>query len=951
MKVNIRSNKDLMSFQQPALKPTSFLIDYGKPKSNNNIFPAQGEQTSLNIGGGSPNMGNLNSFNQPDRNKSYISNQDSLGKLGSVGYPSPSHNSTSNAYQDNMRSRQLFGDYDPFRDRKGSEQKHYGSNKELKTFQPSSESFVRADSRTKDMQSIRKRSMMGEIGSSLIHPQSENTTNLKSKYNAESQRRAGGPPNNISVTNSMSNYQVMRDQMQREKDRGDIMSAGGMSPKDSHNNSDLLGRAAGLTINETERLRDMKHNFAADHLRKQHVIENEKGGIFDRSENSGVKNMYIPASNNVNEEIQAQFYKNKQKHWQHVNKFSDDNAQSSLIDVVNPDNMTSEDKRAFINQKLQYMQLNVPGSAPNVQIGQYEISLKRRHGAKKQIQQRQNKLKAQMSMLNERSKSEQLQRDPQIQIEQVDTEDNKSVSIDKISISVPSVTLQSKQEDVQKNNGDLEVPDITPKRNQQSFLNNLKNLFSFSPKSKPDANTHNSQPLQQQRKGSHSENDHKGDSACSSVSSDDEEEEKKLQRDESAFIKQFEYVENTREQYLILLVHGIGTKEAYQAQNIKEFRASIEKVCKRYFKNTNYDFVIKMVDWKSILNNKHTKEKVDRVTVVDGAQSVREVFNETVVDILFYLSQQYRTQILNKVAQEARTYYNELSQGGKNKRFKGKVTWVGHSLGTAISYDLLARQQPAKPSLSRKSQTRHLFEDLSVDKDEATNLQSDSSNYKMSPEDEALQLGFNIEHYFLLGSPLGLFVSIYNEENFIKEKLPTTKNFYNIFHPADFIAYRIEPLFSNNDLGGVQNEIKPPVKLPYYKNNGYRTYLSISNFFKQNPNSIVHSAFQQINEIQQQLKAQEAEQLLKDDNASLRQTDADGERLGGYGTHQNDEDFDDECALEDQRYDFLLQEKGLETIIKPVGILKAHIKYFSSKDVAYFILKKIHKHKDIPYYL
>lgn len=48
----------------------------------------------------------------------------------------------------------------------------------------------------------------------------------------------------------------------------------------------------------------MKHNFAADHLRKQHVIENERGGIFDRPENSGVKNLYIPVlSNNANDEM------------------------------------------------------------------------------------------------------------------------------------------------------------------------------------------------------------------------------------------------------------------------------------------------------------------------------------------------------------------------------------------------------------------------------------------------------------------------------------------------------------------------------------------------------------------------------------------------------------------------------------------------------------------------
>lgn len=53
-------------------------------------------------------------------------------------------------------------------------------------------------------------------------------------------------------------------------------------------------------------------------------------------------------------------------------------------------------------------------------------------------------------------------------------------------------------------------------------------------------------------------------------------------------------------------------------------------------------------------------------------------------------------------------------------------------------------------------------------------------------------------------------------------------------------------------------EIRPPVKLPYYKNNGYRTYQSINNFFKKNPNNIIHSYFQQIHEVKQQLKVQES---------------------------------------------------------------------------------------------
>jgi hypothetical protein len=49
-------------------------------------------------------------------------------------------------------------------------------------------------------------------------------------------------------------------------------------------------------VTETEKLRDINYNMLADYHRKKLIMENEKGGIFDRTENSGVKNMFIPAS-------------------------------------------------------------------------------------------------------------------------------------------------------------------------------------------------------------------------------------------------------------------------------------------------------------------------------------------------------------------------------------------------------------------------------------------------------------------------------------------------------------------------------------------------------------------------------------------------------------------------------------------------------------------------------
>jgi len=43
-----------------------------------------------------------------------------------------------------------------------------------------------------------------------------------------------------------------------------------------------------------------------------------------------------------------------------------------------------------------------------------------------------------------------------------------------------------------------------------------------------------------------------------------------------------------------------------------------------------------------------------------------------------------------------------------------------------------------------------------------------------------------------------------------------------------------------------------------------------------------------------------------------------------------------------KRYDFMLQEKSLEIGFKTYAILTAHTSYFSNKDVANFIMLKIH---------
>ena len=42
-----------------------------------------------------------------------------------------------------------------------------------------------------------------------------------------------------------------------------------------------------------------------------------------------------------------------------------------------------------------------------------------------------------------------------------------------------------------------------------------------------------------------------------------------------------------------------------------------------------------------------------------------------------------------------------------------------------------------------------------------------------------------------------MFGSVYFEEPFVRAKLPTCDKFFNVFHPQDLVANRIEPLIKS----------------------------------------------------------------------------------------------------------------------------------------------------------
>ncbi|KAK1068192.1 hypothetical protein LTR74_005897 [Friedmanniomyces endolithicus] len=181
---------------------------------------------------------------------------------------------------------------------------------------------------------------------------------------------------------------------------------------------------------------------------------------------------------------------------------------------------------------------------------------------------------------------------------------------------------------------------------------------------------------------------------------------------------------------------------------------------------------------------------------VEGASAVRRLFTDLALDILLYQSHLYNATISRIVLEECNRIYRLFIQ--RNPSFQGKVSLIGHSLGSAILFDILCEQdQELHASRAQKRGAHHR------------------------------QLDFEVEEFYALGSPIGLFQMLKGRTIVAREPVDRNRTstddpmldgpplssrkstaanrtstsslkcqIHNIFHPLDPVSYRLEPLIS-----------------------------------------------------------------------------------------------------------------------------------------------------------
>nr|CAB3236623.1 phospholipase DDHD1-like [Phallusia mammillata] len=224
---------------------------------------------------------------------------------------------------------------------------------------------------------------------------------------------------------------------------------------------------------------------------------------------------------------------------------------------------------------------------------------------------------------------------------------------------------------------------------------------------------------------------------------------------------------------LVLVIHGVGAKSdrCKIVRNTGSFRAACRRLEMKHFQGRT-EFL--PIEWRSEL--KLDGDLVESITPKKG-QGMRKFINNTAMDIMYYTSPLFRHEIINGLRSQINKLYAMFMQ--RNPNFTGKIIIFSHSLGSVLFFDILTNYLPLGHGVSHPSNEMH--------------------------GDLSHGLDFKPDMLFCVGSPLGMFLCLrgYHPKNFAENAQNLVdpsicRKMYNIYHPADPVAYRLEPILCEN---------------------------------------------------------------------------------------------------------------------------------------------------------
>ncbi|KAG7400097.1 S23-interacting protein [Phytophthora boehmeriae] len=482
------------------------------------------------------------------------------------------------------------------------------------------------------------------------------------------------------------------------------------------------------------------------------------------------------------------------------------------------------------------------------------------------------------------------------------------------------------------------------------------------------------------------------------------------------------------------------------------------------------------IEWHSKLHMEGLDQLIHDVTL-PAIPKLRELANDTVLDVLFFMSPIFHQVILDEVAKEMNRVFtlfqSRHSDWKDSSRLTGpkrkKVSIIAHSLGSIICFDILNNQQvymqePHSSSctddegssdeedisiafkngtdsktesnisrdeevklngilndngstlgfdatmldrtmkrrsrsmseMSRSNEICKSFSQLVDDADREQQMQDrhvlpitlssrrkkptpaprrkkatlkkpkrKNSQQKLSgsvasglPNGSAIQLvpklAFDVEDLFCFGSPVGLFLNVRGQKLDRDFKLPRCQRLFNIYHPYDPVAYRIEPILNPlraHSKAAIIRTFEGKLRFQYQLRNSFRAMWSslrqwrrdferqvlagahsiglVENPASMTPLSDALAVVTQPYQVQRNSDGVQAqdEQQQQDDE---REGDATTENVAVFGR-----------LCQGLPVDYSLQENEIEIANEYLFALTAHVIYWGNRDANLFVAQKL----------
>ncbi|CAM9341264.1 unnamed protein product [Chrysoparadoxa australica] len=241
------------------------------------------------------------------------------------------------------------------------------------------------------------------------------------------------------------------------------------------------------------------------------------------------------------------------------------------------------------------------------------------------------------------------------------------------------------------------------------------------------------------------------------------------------------------------------------------------------------------------------------------AALLRAFTNDTLLDVLYFMSPNYHQLIIEEVVSEVNRVHALFTK--LTRSYSGRVSIAAHSLGAIICFDILANQRgkdgqpppmsPLTPAFLQRNPVSSLPQWPSssattpIDSSAAAggseagaaeaaatpgrqlgnsplSLGQDSSlaySYSWGAsecDDSSIrwttpQVACHIDTLFCLGSPVGMFLMIRGQHKSLGKDfyLAGAERCFNIYHPYDPVAYRLEPILCGKEASSREAALLP----------------------------------------------------------------------------------------------------------------------------------------------